>query len=154
EYQRGVPDADAPYLMTLNPNSPATHTIYEMCTPVHRVRITKALYFGKTEVTQGQFRSVTGTSIGFYRVGLPGERYLKDKKDTSTPPAENLGWGMAVDFCDRLSNAEGFVDLNGRYRLPTEAEWTLACMAGTKDRYWYGPQPDWAGEFEVSMVVS
>jgi formylglycine-generating enzyme required for sulfatase activity len=44
-----------------------------------------------------------------------------------------VSWEEAVDFCERLSQKE-----NGKYRLPTEAEWEYACRAGTDTRFYYG----------------
>jgi formylglycine-generating enzyme required for sulfatase activity len=61
--------------------------------PQHRVRITLPFYLGATEVTQGQFRAVTGQS--------PSE--FKGSDDLRV---EWVSWHDAVAFCDRLNELE------------------------------------------------
>jgi formylglycine-generating enzyme required for sulfatase activity len=151
EYTRGVPEAEAARLFELDQADPWNRIMHESSTPAHRVRLTHAVYLAKTETTQGQFRQVTGDTVGFFRMGMPGEKVLTDS-DTSKLPAENLGWTLITKFCDSLSAKDGFDRADGRYRLPTEAEWTFACMAGSPTPYWYGPEPDQEGAFEVSAL--
>ncbi|MBI4604138.1 MAG: SUMF1/EgtB/PvdO family nonheme iron enzyme [Planctomycetes bacterium] len=78
----------------------------------HRVKITRPFYLGVTEVTQAEWRAVTGTSPS---------RFQGDKL-----PVEQVSWEDAKELCRKLSEREG-----KRYRLPTEAEWEYACRAGT-----------------------
>lgn len=99
-----------------DPNRPPDET-------VHRVAISRAFYLGTTEVTQGQWQKVMGTNPSTFReVGL-------------NAPVEQVTWDEVQEFLRRL-NARG----NGRFRLPTEAEWEYACRAGTTTPYAFGTE--------------
>jgi formylglycine-generating enzyme required for sulfatase activity len=92
--------------------------------PVHRVRITKAFYMGKHEVTIRQSKKVRGYgSFGWSKPSM-------------------AGWDYCHDFLRRL-NALG----KGEFRLPTEAEWEYACRAGSAARYCFGDDVDNLGEY-------
>jgi formylglycine-generating enzyme required for sulfatase activity len=115
--------------------------------PKHRVRITRPFYLGVTEVTQGQYRAVTGQSPG---------RFI----ESDNLPVEQVSWLDAVSFCNALSLREGLPpfyrvdgtnfsvpDWNGAgYRLPTEAEWEYACRANNPARYSFGDDPAGLGD--------
>lgn len=78
--------------------------------------------FGKYEVTQAQYAAVMGTHLSKNR-GLNN-------------PVENVSWDEASIFCALLTLREqlaGRIDINQRYRLPTEKEWEHACA--DNDRY-------------------
>jgi formylglycine-generating enzyme len=126
--------------------------------PQHRVKITKPMLMGRTEVTVGQFRkfveeeaySTEGErnrkgSFGLdLKTGMVEPRpeytwlsWLKkdpkrpvDFEQTDDHPVVCVSWEDARNFCRWLSGKEG-ID----YRLPTEAEWEYACRAGTTTRY-------------------
>jgi formylglycine-generating enzyme required for sulfatase activity len=97
--------------------------------PVHEVRITKAFWIGKYEVTQGQWRAVMGGNPS----GFQGDLQR---------PLENVTWDDAQEFISRLNQRQS----EWSFRLPTEAEWEYACRAGT-DGDTYGPVDDvaWYG---------
>lgn len=128
--------------------------------PAHKVRITKAFYFGTFEVTRGDFGKFVEQSgrlsdaesdgtggYGHERGrGLDGDAFAgRDPKynwkNTGFPqedghPVVNVTWDDAVAMAQWLSKKEG-----RRYRLPTEAEWEYACRAGTTTRYYNGDSP-------------
>ena len=86
--------------------------------PQHRVRITKPYRLGATEVTQEQYRRVTGSS--------PSEFQGDPRR-----PVERVSWLDAVEFCRKLSELPEEKAATRRYALPTEAQWEYACRAGS-----------------------
>jgi len=98
----------------------------------HKVKITKAYWIGETEVTQGQWRRVMGTEP------WQGKSYTIAGDDVA---ATYVSWTDAMEFCRKLTELEraaGRLPEGYRYILPTEAEWELACRAGTKTAYCFG----------------
>jgi hypothetical protein len=87
----------------------------------HPVRITRPFYIGIYEVTQAEYREVTGRNPShFHGTNLP---------------VETVNWDEAVAFCDKLSRLSEERVAGRVYRLPTEAEWEYAFRAGTKGYY-------------------
>ena len=85
--------------------------------PAHRVRITQGFWLGRTEVTQGLWRTVMGNNPADFAKGADF-------------PVEQVGWSDCQAFISRLNRLTGMV-----FRLPSEAEWEYACRAGsTEDR--------------------
>jgi formylglycine-generating enzyme required for sulfatase activity len=111
--------------------------------PQHQVRITRPFYLGTTEVTQGQYRAITGESPSNF-------------KGSHDLPVEEVSWNDAIAFCNKLSEREGlkpYYQLGAGapsggegYRLPTEAEWEYACRAGTATRFSFGDADTSLGE--------
>ena len=88
--------------------------------PAHQVALTKAFYIGRTEVTQAQYKAVTGNSPSVHSQGsaaVPAEQL-------PLCPVENVNFNDCGDFCNRTG-----------LRMPTEAEWEFACRAGTTTAY-------------------
>ena len=85
----------------------------------HEVTFTKPFYMGKYEVTQEQYEAVMGNN-----------------------PSSTKGGKLPVTDVSREDCQEFITKLNakpdGRYRLPTEAEWEYACRAGTTTSYSFG----------------
>jgi uncharacterized caspase-like protein len=73
---------------------------------------------GKTEVTQGQWNFVMGSSPSAFR------------SCGDDCPVENVTWSDAESFIQRLNAKTG-----RQYRLPSEAEWEYACRAGGTHKY-------------------
>ncbi|MBM4111723.1 MAG: hypothetical protein FJ254_10315, partial [Phycisphaerae bacterium] len=80
--------------------------------PAHQVTITSPFYLARRELTQDQWVAVMGYNPSDFGGWLyPG---------SGNRPVEKLTWDMAHEFM----SATGM-------RLPTEAEWEMACRAGT-----------------------
>jgi formylglycine-generating enzyme required for sulfatase activity len=132
--------------------------------PVHKVRITRPFYLGQHEVTVGQFRKFLAASgykpesqadgsggYGYNPAYDPAKSARGDAFEGRDPkyswqnpgfgqgddhPVVNVTWNDAVALSKWLSEREGKT-----YRLPTEAEWEYACLAGTRTRYHSGNAP-------------
>jgi formylglycine-generating enzyme required for sulfatase activity/Flp pilus assembly protein TadD len=112
--------------------------------PQHEVRITRPFYLGVHEVTQAQYRAVTGHNPSFFSSTGEGKD-LVSGATTDQHPVERVTWFDAVRYCNALSEREDlkpFYEIAGDrvrvpdwsgtgYRLPTEAEWEYARRAGS-----------------------
>lgn len=90
----------------------------------HEATVSRPFYLSHTEVTQRQWKLVMGTEP------WKGQNYTEEGDDY---PAVNISWYDAVDFCKKLTASEDRV-----YRLPTDAEWELACRGGTITAFSFG----------------
>jgi RNA polymerase sigma factor (sigma-70 family) len=107
------------------------------------VELSKGFWLGETEVTQGQWKKLMGTSPWSGRAGV-GARASTD----TTPPNEGsdyaasyISYDDAVSFCEKLTTQEqgaGRLPKSWKYSLPTEAQWEYACRAGTKTKFSFG----------------
>lgn len=111
--------------------------------PVHPVRITRSFYMGATVVTVAQFRQfVNDTQYKTDAEKGDGGMIFSHKEERWTPqkgmkwdsvpwqiadnqPVVFVSWNDAVEFCKWLGRKE-----KRTYRLPTEAEWEMACRGG------------------------
>lgn len=98
--------------------------------PVHRVKIEKAFYMGRYEVTQKEWREVMGNN--------PSRRFKGDDL-----PVGHVSWDDVQEFIQKLNEKEG----TDKYRLPSEAEWEYACRAGTTTRYSFGDSESKLGDY-------
>jgi formylglycine-generating enzyme required for sulfatase activity len=98
----------------------------------HKVTLTQGYWLAKTELTQAQWKAVTGNNPSTYASsGL-------------TAPVENISWEEAMEYCRRLTDLERArraIPPGWEYTLPTEAQWEFACRAGTETAYSFGNDP-------------
>ncbi len=115
--------------------------------PLHRVRITRPFYFGKTEVTVGQFSRFVEQTRYQTVAEQNGGAITPENNWKRTPGVfwKSPGFPQKSDHpvtCIALKDAEAFCswmsELTGkRVLLPTEAQWEYACRAGTTDHYYW-----------------
>ena len=117
----------------------------------HQVELTRSFLLGATEVSQGLYEEVMGDNPSAEWDGKRTGVYLRG----DDLPVHSLTWFQAIEFCNRLSAAEGLqpvyvvegddvrwgLEADG-YRLPTEAEWEYAASAGTTDGYAGTDEPE------------
>ena len=80
---------------------------------LRQVKLTKAFYLGRYQVTQAQWQGKMGSNPS----------HFKDKFDSASRPVEQVSWNDIAGF-----------NTTTCLRLPTEAEWEYACRSGTNTR--------------------
>lgn len=106
----------------------------------YTISLTRPFYFGVTEVTQKQFKTLMGTNASFHIGELM--------------PVDSVTWYQAVEFCERLSALPAEIRAGRVYRLPTEAEWEFAARAGSGHRYFFGENSAGLDQFAWSTTNS
>ncbi len=103
-----------------------------------RVAIIRGFYIGIHEVTRGQYRSVLGTEPA---VDAPNDAKAEGGAGAAGTPVTGVSWEDAQRFCRALGQKSSKTS-PARFRLPTEAEWEYACLAGASTPFPWGPQVD------------
>ncbi len=138
--------------------------------PATQVTLTQGFWLGRTMVTIGQWKAVTGRGVReqlllninddtVYDFGDNNQKLLRNYMNWSkdADPASYLGneddnlpvyfvsWNQAMEFCHQLTTREraaGRLPPGYEYTLPTEAQWEYACRAGTTEPTYAGPNTD------------
>lgn len=90
--------------------------------PAHRVCLDEAILVGRYPVTVGEYRAC---------------RPEHAEGEDAALPVVNITWHEAVEYCDWLSQRAGSL-----FRLLSEAEWEMACRAGSRTPFSFGHEID------------
>jgi serine/threonine protein kinase len=85
------------------------------CRPVHRVSL-NPFFISRYEVTQKQWRNIMGSNPSHF-------------SGCDECPVESVSWADVQEFIKKLNKLA-----DGKYRLPTEAEWEYAARGGSRSR--------------------
>ncbi|MGH8550416.1 MAG: formylglycine-generating enzyme family protein [Methylococcales bacterium] len=86
----------------------------------HEVVLTRGFWLADTACTQALYEEVTGNN--------PSRFKGRDR------PVENVSWRDARAFIENINAGLPGSEL----RLPSEAEWEVACRSGSTTAYWFG----------------
>jgi eukaryotic-like serine/threonine-protein kinase len=155
EFMMGTTEAQVAAFMPHIVDGPHAEACLASEAPRHHVVITQPFYMSVHEVSQRQYVQVMKENPSFFQTTNPEASFSELPDDTGAFPVEGVTWLNAANFCSKLSRNE---DLESPYeivdqlptikeaaigyRLPTEAEWEYACLAGSVGPYATGDDKD------------
>ena len=96
----------------------------------YTLTIDKNFWMGKTEVTQGQWKAVMQNNPSF------------NQSCGDDCPVEMVSWNDVQEFIKKLN-----LKARGTYRLPTEIEFEYSMRGGSAGSFFWGDNPNLAGEY-------
>lgn len=102
--------------------------------PATPVSFRQGFWLSKYEVSRDEYARVMKAK--------PWEGVPDIGEDDPESPAVKISWNDAQLFAQTLSTSG-----EGRFRLPTEAEWEYACRAGTTQPFFFGDDAKELGEY-------
>jgi formylglycine-generating enzyme required for sulfatase activity len=128
--------------------------------PQHEVELA-SFFMGQAPITQAQWRAVArwqppegrwwereldpepsrfqpesaAKQTRYIRLGTFA--LLEGEESTDQRPVEQVSWGDAMEFCQRLNSRLG-AGAGRTYTLPSESQWEYACRAGTATPFAFG----------------
>lgn len=155
-YDQPIPGTEVKFKMVPIPSgtftigSPAGEPGREIDEGPQKKIMLSAFWMGETEVTFGEW------DLFFKNLDIPAGKNI-DGVSRPTPQYIDLTWGMGRDlknptnsmsqqaammYCKWLYDQTGVF-----FRLPTEAEWEYACLAGNTSAFSFGNDPAKLGEY-------